>query len=71
MAAGRLDGFWGSGLKSWDLAAGALLVQEAGGLVSNFLGQPEFLEGGNIICSTTKCFKPILQSVKPFISIES
>ena len=71
VAAGRLDGFWGSGLKSWDLAAGALLVQEAGGLVSNFLGQPKFLEGGNIICSTTKCFKPILQSVKPFISIES
>ena len=69
VAAGRLDGFWGSGLQQWDLAAGALLVQEAGGLVSNFLGEPEFLAGGNIICSTTKCFKPMLQSIKPFVSI--
>ena len=43
VAAGRLDAFWGSGLKSWDLAAGALLVQEAGGLVSNFQGENNFL----------------------------
>jgi len=70
VAAGRLDGFWGSGLEIWDLAAGGLLVQEAGGLVSNYLGEPNYLEGGNIICTSKKCFKPTLQSIKPFVTIE-
>ena len=40
VAAGRLDGFWGSGLGMWDIAAGGLLVQEAGGLVSDYFGNP-------------------------------
>ena len=69
VAAGRLDGFWGSGLEIWDLAAGGLLVQEAGGLVSNYLGEPDYLEGGNIICTSKKCFKPTLQSIKPYVTI--
>ena len=67
VAAGRLDGFWGSGLETWDLAAGGLLVQEAGGLVSNYVGEPNYLYGGNIICATTKCFKPMLKAIKPFV----
>ncbi|GIS74518.1 MAG: hypothetical protein CM1200mP12_02370 [Gammaproteobacteria bacterium] len=46
VAAGRLGGFWGSGLEDWDIAAGGLLVQEAGGLVSNYFGEPEYREGG-------------------------
>lgn len=66
VAAGRLDGFWGSGLEDWDIAAGGLLVQEAGGLVSNYFGEPEYREGGNILASTTKCFKPMLKAIKPF-----
>tara|TARA_Y100001949_G_C15975502_1_gene325852 strand:- start:259 stop:1068 length:810 start_codon:yes stop_codon:yes gene_type:complete len=70
VAAGRLDGFWGSGLEVWDFAAGGLLVQEAGGLVSNYLGETDYLEGGNIICATTKCFKPMLKAIKPFVSIK-
>ena len=70
VAAGRLDGFWGSGLQAWDLAAGALLVQEAGGLVSNFNGEPDILSDGHIICATTKCYKPLLQSIKPFLTTE-
>ena len=69
VAAGRLDGFWGSGLKIWDIAAGGLLVQEAGGLVSNFLGEVDYLDGGNIICATTKCYKPMLKAIKPHTSI--
>ena len=69
VAAGRLDGFWGSGLGMWDIAAGGLLVREAGGLVSDYLGNPDYLAGDNIICSTNKCFKPMLQSIKPFTSI--
>ena len=70
VAAGRLDGFWGSGLGMWDIAAGGLLVQEAGGLVSDYLGNPDYIDGDNIICSTNKCFKPMLQSIKPFVTIE-
>ena len=70
VAAGRLDGFWGSGLEKWDFAAGSLLVQEAGGLVSNYLGETQYLEGGNIICATTKCFKPMLKAIKPFVTME-
>ena len=69
VAAGRLDGFWGSGLGMWDIAAGGLLVREAGGLVSDYLGNPDYLAGDNIICSTNKCFKPMLQSIKPYTSI--
>lgn len=69
VAAGRLDGFWGSGLESWDFAAGGLLVQEAGGIVSNYLGETDYLEGGNIIGATTKCFKPMLKAIKPFVSL--
>ena len=69
VAAGRLDGFWGSGLKIWDLAAGGLLVQEAGGLVSNYLGEPDYLEGGNIVCTSKKCFKPTLQAIKPYVTL--
>ena len=69
VAAGRLDGFWGSGLGMWDIAAGGLLVREAGGLVSDYFGNPDYLAGDNIICSTNKCFKPMLQSIKPYVSI--
>lgn len=69
VAAGKLDGFWGSGLETWDIAAGGLLVQEAGGLVSNYLGETNYLDGGNIICATTKCFKPMLKAIKPFVSL--
>ena len=69
VAAGRLDGFWGSGLEIWDIAAGGLLVQEAGGLVSNYLGEPDYLEGGNIVCTSTKCFKQTLQAIKPYVTV--
>ena len=69
VAAGRLDGFWGSGLGIWDIAAGGLLVREAGGLVSDYFGNPHYLTGDNIICSTNKRFKPTRQSNKPYTSI--
>ena len=60
VAAGRLDGFWGSGLGMWDIAAGGLLVREAGGLVSDYFGNPDYLEGDNIIVqlinASNQCF---------------
>ena len=67
VAAGRLDGFWEIGLSEWDMAAGALLVQEAGGLVSDFSGGHEYLESGNIICGNPKVFKQMLQKIVPCV----
>lgn len=61
VASGRLDGFWDFGLKPWDIAAGSLLIQEAGGLVSNLQGKEEFLFQEEIIAGTPKVFKPLLQ----------
>ena len=66
VAAGRLDAFWGHGLKLWDVSAGLLIAEEAGALISNFNGDPKYLDGDHFICSSPKCFKPMLQAVKPF-----
>jgi myo-inositol-1(or 4)-monophosphatase len=63
VAAGRLDAFWEAGLQNWDIAAGSLLVTEAGGLVSDFKGGSEFLTSGNIVCGAPKCFKEVLKVV--------
>lgn len=65
VAAGRLDGFWEIGLKPWDLAAGVLLVKEAGGLVSDIQGGETYLDSGHVVCGAPKIFKSILQTVGP------
>jgi myo-inositol-1(or 4)-monophosphatase len=65
VAAGRLDGFWEMGLSAWDMAAGALLVQEAGGLVGDFRGEADYLDSGRIICGNPKIFVQLLQVIGP------
>lgn len=70
VAAGRLDGFWEIALNDWDMAAGALLVSEAGGLVSDFAGGEDYLETGNVVAGTPKVFKEILQTITPHLSPE-
>ncbi len=65
VAAGRLDGFWEIGLSPWDMAAGALLVQESGGLVGDFSGGHDFLDTGNIVAGGVKAFKALLQTIQP------
>ena len=67
VAAGRLDAFWEIGLAKWDIAAGALLIREAGGLVADINGSETFLESGNIVCGNPKCFKAVLQATKPLL----
>ena len=64
IAAGRLDGFWGNGLKPWDVAAGIVIAEEAGALLSDFNGNPKYHGSENIVCCSPKCFKPILQAVE-------
>ncbi len=52
-ACGRFDGYWEMGLSIWDIAAGALIVEEAGGIVTDFSGKPDHLENGNIVAGTS------------------
>ncbi len=70
VAAGRLDGFWEIGLKPWDMAGGALLVLEAGGLVGDFAGGNDFLQSGNIVAGNPKIFKALLQDMQPHLTSE-
>jgi myo-inositol-1(or 4)-monophosphatase len=61
VAAGRLDGFWEIGLSPWDMAAGALLVREAGGLVGDLAGNEGFLDSGRIVAANGKLFAAFLK----------
>ncbi len=61
VAAGRLDGFWELHLKPWDMAAGALIIREAGGVVSDFFGQDRFLSRGNIVAGNPAVYREILE----------
>jgi myo-inositol-1(or 4)-monophosphatase len=63
VAAGRLDAFWEMGLSPWDMAAGALLIQEAGGLVGDLKGDQGFLRSGDIAAATPKVFPQLLQAL--------
>jgi myo-inositol-1(or 4)-monophosphatase len=61
VAAGRLDGFWEIGLAPWDMAAGALLVTEAGGLVGDLQGNQSFLDTGHVVAGNPRIFSQLLQ----------
>jgi myo-inositol-1(or 4)-monophosphatase len=64
VAAGRLDAFWEMGLSRWDMAAGALLIQEAGGLVGDLQGGSEFLDRGEIAAGTPKVLPQLLEALR-------
>ena len=64
VAAGRMDAFWELGLAPWDMAAGALMVQEAGGLVGDLQGDSTYLESGDIAAATPKVFPQLLGALK-------
>ena len=65
VAAGRFDGYWGAGLKPWDLAVGCLMIKEAGGLVSDADGKSGFMNSGQVVAGTPKVFAPLLERVQP------
>jgi len=60
VACGRFDGFCGTHLKTWDVAAGALMVIEAGGLVTDFTGEQQWLQSGNILAANPKILTQML-----------
>jgi len=68
LAAGRLDGFWEIGLNKWDIAAGVLLIQEAGGFVGDFSGGKDYFKTGNIVCGSDKVYQKLLATIKPHLT---
>ena len=68
VAAGRFDGFWEIGLAPWDMAAGVLMVTEAGGLVSDFEGNEKYMEKGQVVAASPKVFSQLLQAIQPHIT---
>ena len=67
VAAGRFDGFWETGLERWDIAAGALIIKEAGGLISDLSGSERYLDNGQVVCGNPKIFKQLLSTVGPVL----
>ena len=65
VACGRLDGFWELGLHLWDIAAGILLVKEAGGIVCDPYGGEDYLKTGNIVAANPVIIRQFLKTIKP------
>jgi len=66
VATGRLDGFFEKGLAAWDIAAGSLLVTEAGGIVGNFIGDSDYLYKGDVLAGTPKVFGQMVNLLQPY-----
>jgi myo-inositol-1(or 4)-monophosphatase len=68
VAAGKLDAFWEFGLGPWDIAAGALLITEAGGLVGDLEGESGYMESGHIVAGNPRIFVQLLQAIAPHLT---
>jgi len=68
VAAGRYDGFWETGLAPWDIAAGCLLILEAGGMVSDLEGNGHYLKSGQVVAGNPKIFVQLLQVIAPHLT---
>lgn len=64
VAAGRYEGFWENRLNAWDIAAGIILVREAGGLVESLDGKAEAVEDGSVLCANETLFDPFAKAVR-------
>lgn len=64
VAAGRLDGYWEKGIKPWDIAAGELLVREAGGLVTDFAGGHDHMQKGEVVAGHPKLLQLMVKKLK-------
>jgi myo-inositol-1(or 4)-monophosphatase len=63
VAAGRYDGYWESGIKPWDIAAGIIMVREAGGWISDYDGKNEMMSRGEVVCGNDQLHQPLLKLV--------
>jgi len=63
VACGRLDFFWEEGLKAWDIAAGSLILKEAGGKISSYGNTPDFLFGQTMAASNGRLHKAIIKLI--------
>ena len=63
VAAGRYDGYWERGLSSWDIAAGILLVREAGGFVSDFASRDRALDSGDVVAANPTIHAELLKTL--------
>jgi myo-inositol-1(or 4)-monophosphatase len=68
VAAGRLDGFWEIGIMEWDMAAGILLIKEAGGVVTDFSFNDNYLTSGNVIAGSPKMHQMLYQLIEPHLT---
>ena len=68
VAAGRLDGFWEFGLHPWDMAAGILLIQEAGGMIGEPNGNKDYLRSGDVVAGSPKVYKAMIDALKPVLA---
>ena len=68
VACGRLDGFWEIGLSEWDMAAGLLLIQEAGGIATDFEGKDDFVRSGNILTANPKLHELMKETIEPCLT---
>ena len=68
VAAGRYDGFWEFGLSPWDMAAGCLLITEAGGLVGDMEGNDTHMHNGNVLAGNPRIFGQLLQIIAPHLT---
>ncbi|MDR3568557.1 MAG: inositol monophosphatase family protein [Syntrophobacteraceae bacterium] len=69
LAAGRVDGFWEIGLKAWDIAAGALLIMETGGSISDFSGEDNFLFNGNVTAGVEPVYGFLLKQTQEHLAL--
>ena len=70
VACGRFDGFWEFGLNLWDMAAGCLLIEEAGGRLGDPLGGQNHLNSGNVVGGNPKIYTEMLKRMQPYLSEE-
>ncbi len=68
VAAGRYDGFFETGLKVWDIAAGTLMITESGGMVSDLAGEDKFLKTGHICAGNPNIHPLLLQVIAPHLT---
>ncbi|AKJ29966.1 inositol monophosphatase family protein [Caldimonas brevitalea] len=66
VAAGYYDGFFETGLNPWDIAAGSLIITEAGGLIGNFTGESDFLNQREVVAATPRIYGQLVQMLAPF-----